>query len=73
MFNQSRKEFVMPCELIVIDESMSAFRPQTTKTGGLPVLTFVQRKPEDLGTELKMLVVCPVTGVTMHMEIQRGK
>ena len=33
---------------------MSAFRPQTRKTGNLPHLSFIMRKPEDLGTEFKV-------------------
>lgn len=32
----------------VIDESMSRWRPKTTKTGGLPNLFFRPRKPVDL-------------------------
>ena len=73
-FNENRKEYILPCEITVIDESMSAFRPQSTKTGGLPVLTFefIIRKPEDLGTEFKT-VVCPVLGVMMYIELQQGK
>ena len=51
---------------------MSAFRPRTTKTGGLPNLTYLARKPEPLGTEFKT-VCCGVSGLMVHMEIQRGK
>ena len=51
---------------------MSAFRPRTTKTGGLPTISFILQKPEDLGAELK-IVVCAVTGVILSIEIQRGK
>ena len=52
----------------VLDETMSAFRPRSTKTGGLPNLTWLIRKPEPLGTEFKT-VCCAITGVMMHMEI----
>jgi hypothetical protein len=31
------------------DESMSVYRPCTTKLGGLPNISFVLRKPEPLG------------------------
>ena len=72
MFNQIRRDFVLPSEIIAMDESMSAFRPQTTKTGGLPNISYIMRKPENLGTEFKC-VVCPVTGVMMFLEIQMGK
>ena len=71
-FNAIRKEMILPCEIISLDESMSAFRPQTTKTGGLPNISYIARKPENLGTELKT-GVCPVLGVMMFLEIQRGK
>ena len=56
----------------IMDEAMSAFKPRTTKTGGLPNISFIQRKPEPLGTEFKN-VCCPVTGVCSVLEIQRGK
>ena len=56
----------------MIDESMSAYRPQTTKTGGFPNISFIMRKPENLGTEFKS-VVCPVLGVMTYLEIQMGK
>ena len=38
-------------DILVMDESMSAWGPQTTTTGGLPNISFVQRKPEPLGIE----------------------
>ena len=56
----------------VLDESMSAFKPRTTKTGGLPNISFIARKPEPLGTEFKT-VCCALSGLMLHMEIQRGK
>lgn len=37
-----------------LDESMSAFRPRTTKTADLPHISFIFRKPEHLGTEFKV-------------------
>ena len=52
-FNEIRRNFIIPSEIIAIDESMSAFRPQTTKTGGLPNISYIFRKPEDLGSEFK--------------------
>ena len=50
---------------------MVAYQPRKTKTGGLPNLTSLQRKPESLGTEYKC-VACSRTNVTLHLEIQRG-
>ena len=42
------------------------------KTGGFPNISFIMRKPENLGTEFKS-VVCPVLGVMTYLEIQMGK
>ena len=51
---------------------MSAFRPRKTKTGGLPNISFLIRKPEPLGTELKdtgdMVIEC-----IKALELQMGK
>ena len=51
-FNDNRKRSVVDTDFVVVDESMSAFRPRTTKSGacdchkgGLPHLSFVERKP----------------------------
>ena len=52
-FNDNRRELITPSSIIAIDESMSAFRPQTTKTGRLPNISYILRKPENLGTEFK--------------------
>ena len=53
--NENRKEIVQAPNIRVLDESMSAFRPRTTKTGNLTYLSFILRKPEPLGTEFKTL------------------
>ena len=53
----------------VLDESMSAFWPRTTKTGGLSNLTYLQRKPEPLETEIGT-VCCGLSGLTLHIQIQ---
>ena len=45
---------------------------RTTKTGGLPNLSFVTRKPEPLGTEFKN-IVDGMTGAMLWLEIQEGK
>ena len=54
-FNENRKKTVQAPNIRVLDESMSAFRPRTTKTGNLAFLSFVLRKPEPLGSEFKTL------------------
>ena len=71
-FNDIRKNNVESSWIKVLDESMSAWRPRTSKNGGLPNISYIIRKPEPLGTEFKT-VCCPVTGVMTYMEIQRGK
>ncbi len=40
--------------------------------GAIPNLTYILCKPEPLGTELKS-VACPVTGIFLGLEIQRGR
>jgi Transposase IS4 len=72
-FHEKRKNIAASCKK-TCDESMSAFRPQTTSTGKLdfPFLSNIQRKPEPLGTELKS-VADVETGVMLALEIQEGK
>ena len=41
---------------------MSAWRPRKDKTGGLPNISFILRKPEPLGTEFKSMA-CSLTGI----------
>lgn len=40
--------------------------------GNLPNISFINRKPEPLGTEFKV-VACGKTGILIHLELQRGK
>eukprot|EP00873_Tetraselmis_striata_P006958 jgi/Tetstr1/427222/TSEL_017410.t1 len=51
---------------------MSAYQPRSTKTGGLPNISFIKRKPKPLGTEGKTACDC-ATGVMIHFEIQEGR
>ena len=71
-FNLNRRTKFASSATKTNDESMSAFVPRTTQTGGLPTISFIKRKPEPLGTEFKT-VCCARTGVMLHMELQRGK
>ena len=66
-FNKSRKMHVKPGWLLCVDESMIAW------TGnGCPHLSYVPRKPEPLGIEIKNL--CDATsGVMLFLEIQDNK
>ena len=71
-FNESRKAKINSGNWKVIDELMSAYCPRTTKTSDLPHLSYVQRKPEDLGTELKN-VGCCILRTQLGMECMEGK
>ena len=54
-FNANRKKVVQSPNKKVMDETMSAFFSDTRKTGNLPHLSYVMRKPEPLGTEFKTM------------------
>ena len=56
-FNLQRKE-LLQAVLLVLDESMSAWKPKTSITGGLPNITYEPRKPADLGTMFRNGVEC---------------
>jgi hypothetical protein len=56
-FNNNRRLRVQSFPWLVVDESMSAWRPRTTATGGLPNISFIVRKPEPLGKSLWLVVV----------------
>ena len=71
-FNLHRRRVFRTSSKMTVDESMSAFRPQTTPLGNLPFLSFIQRKPEDLGTEFK-IVADAIIGIMLFIEIQKGK
>ena len=71
-FNENRRKFFgKMCSEYVVDESMSAFRPRTRKTGDLPHLTFCERKHENLGTEIKILADC-YSGLSLTLEVMKG-
>ena len=48
-FNQQRSDLITASKWKVEDESMSAWCPRKSKTGGLPNISYVIRKPEPLG------------------------
>jgi hypothetical protein len=60
-YNKKRHDLIAASVRKTLDESMSAWCPQTSKTGGLPHLSFILRKPEPLGTEFKT-IACTATG-----------
>jgi hypothetical protein len=56
-FNLQRKKLVRPSNWVVADESMSAWCPRKSKTGGLPNISYICRKPEPLGKPVRLIVV----------------
>ena len=44
-FNANRKQTVASSRVKTLDESMSAYRPQTRKDGNLPNTSYIMRKP----------------------------
>ncbi len=55
-FNYNRKKVLQPGLVVVLDESMSAWKPRADKLGGLPNISYVMRKPKPLGIEFKTFV-----------------
>jgi hypothetical protein len=53
-YNDNRSRTVLSSFLKVFDESMSAYKPQITKTGTLPHLSCILRKPEPLEHNSKL-------------------
>jgi hypothetical protein len=49
-FNRHRRDLIQASRWKVEDESMSAWCPRKSKTGGLPNISYIIRKPEPLGT-----------------------
>ncbi|KAL7549478.1 hypothetical protein ACHAWF_012745 [Thalassiosira exigua] len=56
---------------LMLDETMSGWRPKTSKTGGFPHITHEPRKPVSLGTMLRNGVEC-ITGIFVHHDIVRA-
>lgn len=70
-FNANRRSHLQSSNVKTDDETISAFRPQTEKTGNLPHLLYIMRKPENLGTEFKT-VACSILKVMLALELQQG-
>jgi hypothetical protein len=56
-FNNNRKQKIHFPPWVAIDESMSAWKPWTTKNGNLPNISFIARKPELLGENPGLLLL----------------
>ena len=70
-FTDHVKDSMYISSLVCLDESMSALVPRTTKSGNLPNLSYVERKPEPLGTEFKV-AMDGLIGKALWLEIQEG-
>ena len=70
--NYKRRRYLAAGQWKVLDELMSQYRPRTRKTGNLPNISYILRKPKPLGTEFKC-VACAKTGIMLGIEVQEGK
>jgi hypothetical protein len=66
-YNDKRKQLFNTI-LLIMDESMSGWRPKTSKLGGLPNITFEPRKPVPLGTQFKNGIEC-LAGTMAYQDI----
>ena len=66
-YNERRKRLIHSICLI-LDESMSGWRPKTSKLGGLPNYTFEPRKPVPLGTMFRNRMCC-LSGIFAYQDV----
>ena len=57
-FNEIRRDEIVACKWISVDEMMSAWRPRKTALGNLPNISFIARKPEPLGKIKLRIIFC---------------
>ena len=67
-YNSRRKNMLKAVLLLMLDESMSGWRPKTSRLGGLPNITFEPRKPIPIGTMFKNGVEC-ISGMIVFQDI----
>lgn len=67
-FNDKRKRLLRSVIELLLDESMSAWKPKTSKLGGLPSYTFEPRKPIPLGTMFRNGVEA-ITGILVFQDV----
>ena len=68
--NQERKALFL-CQLLMMDESMSPWKPKTSNLGGLPNIVNEPRKPVDLGVQFRNSVEC-LSGILVYQEATMG-
>lgn len=66
-FNDQRMRMIK-CMMLLLDESMSGWRPKTSKLGGLPNYTYEIRKPVPLGTMFRNSAEC-ISGVLVFQDV----
>ena len=66
-YNDRRRQLLQTI-LIILDESMSGWKPKTSQFGGLPNITHESRKPVDLGTMLRNSIEC-ITGIMRNQDV----
>lgn len=66
--NEKRWVLLKAVIMLMLDESMSGWKPHTSKLGGLPNYTFEPRKPVDLGTMLKNGIEC-ISGILVFQDV----
>ena len=71
-YAENRRRTVHASNTKLVNETMFAFRPQTQKDGNVPHLSYVQRKPENLGVKVKSCAALRPR-VFLSLEIQRSK
>ena len=71
LYNEMRTKMT-DVRYAILDESMSGWRPKTSKTGGLPNITFEPLKPKNLGTIIRNSAEC-VTGMIVNHDIVQGQ
>jgi hypothetical protein len=67
-FNNKRARKIAASFWKLHDESMSPYKPRTSKYGGLPFLSFILRKPKPIGTEFKV-TACSETGKCLALAV----
>jgi len=72
-WNEHRKNVFEPGDGIILDESISKFKPFFDNTpSGIQWLVKIIRKPVGIGAEIKN-AACALTGVLLYLELQEGK
>ena len=65
-----KRRLLLKVVLLLLDESMSGWRPKTSKLGGLPNYTYEPRKPIPLGTMFRNGAECMVGSLVYQDVVQ---